>query len=175
MRKSFIVFCLVLLAGCASNPSSCPQNFSAQAPEKWHQVNTPDFYLLTKDGPYSQYILVQQRPIDKPFLHTSKKLFMGMAARDVAAVFLEEIANDEEVHNFHVMENQLTRINQHEAFRLVFTYEDKDSRQFKTFMYGFLDGNWFYSLRYNADSSFYCNQDIEEFNRFVQSFRVGEA
>jgi hypothetical protein len=175
MRKLLAVFCLVLLVGCASNPSSCPQSFSAHPPEEWHQVNTPDFYLLTKDGPFSQYILVQQRPIDKPFVHTSKKLAMGMAPKDAAAVFLEEIANDEAVRAFRLLESRLARVNQHEAFELVFTYEDKDSRQFKTYMYGFLNGNWFYSLRYNADHSSYCNRDIEAFQRFVLSFKAGEA
>jgi hypothetical protein len=165
----------VFLVGCSSNPTSSPNNFSAQTPEKWYQVDTPNFYILTKDGPYSQYILVQQRPIDKPFAHTSKKLVSGMAPKDVAGIFLEEVTNDEEVRNFLLLENRLGRVNSHEAFRLIFTYEDKDNRQFKTLMYGFLNGDWFYTLRYNADQSFYCNQDIEEFQKFVKSFRAGEA
>lgn len=175
MRKLLLVICFVFLVGCASNPPSCPNNFSAQTPEKWYQVDTPNFYILTKDGPYSQYILVQQRPIDKPFAHTAKKLVSGMAPKDVAVIFLEEIANDEEVYNFRLLENHLGLVNSHEAFRLIFTYEDKDNRQFKTLMYGFLNGDWFYTLRYNADQSFYCNQDIEVFQKFVKSFKAGEA
>jgi len=175
MRKLLLVICFVFLVGCASNPTSSPNNFSAQTPEKWYQVDTPNFYILTKDGPYSQYILVQQRPIDKPFAHTSKKLVSGMAPKDVAGIFLEEVTNDEEERNFLLLENRLGRVNSHEAFRLIFTYEDKDNRQFKTLMYGFLNGDWFYTLRYNADQSFYCNQDIEEFQKFVKSFRAGEA
>jgi hypothetical protein len=175
MKKLLLVLCLALLVGCATNPASCPENFSAQAPEKWHQINTPKFYILTKDGPYSQYILVQQRPVDKPFAHTMKTLARGMSPGDVAAVFLEEMTNDEAVCNFRLLENQVTRVNEHQAFKLVFTYDDKDGRQFKTYMYGFVDGNWFYSLRYNADRSLYCKQDIDEFQRFVQSFKVNQA
>ena len=175
MKKLFLVLCLALLVGCATNPSSGPQNFSAQPPEQWHQVNTPKFYILTKDGPYSQYILVQQRPVDKPFSNTSRKLAKGMSPKDAAAVFLEEISNDAEVFNFRLVENQMSRVNQHEAFKLVFTYEDKDGRHFQTYMFGLLNGNWFYSLRYNADRSMYCNQDIDEFHRFVKSFKVNEA
>lgn len=177
MKKLFLasLLCLAFLTGCATNPSSGPQNFSAHPPEKWHQVNTPKFYILTKDGPYSQYILVQQRPIDKPFAHTPKMLARTMSPGDAAAVFLEEMANDEAVCNFRLVENKPTLVNQHEAFKLVFTYEDKEGRRFKTYMYGFVNGNWFYSLRYNADRSLYCNQDIEEFQRFVWSFKINEA
>jgi hypothetical protein len=175
MRKLLLVLCLVLLVGCASNPASSPQGFSVQPPEKWYQVNTPKFYVLTKDGPYSQYILVQQRPIDKPFAHTPKTLARGMSASDAAAIFLEEVLNDEAVCNFRLLENQPTRINQHEAFKLVFSYEDKTGLRFQTYMYGFLNENWFYTLRYNADLVRYNNQDIEEFQRFVESFKVNEA
>ena len=175
MKKLILLLCLAFFVGCATNPSSGPQNFSAQPPDQWHQLNTPKFYILTKDGPYSQYILVQQRPLDKPFAHTSKTLSRNMPPKDVAAAFLDEIRNDEAVRDFRLVENQPTRVNQHEGFRLVFTWEDKDGLKQKTFMYGFVNGNWFYSLRYNADASLYCRQDLEEFLTFVRSFKVNEA
>ena len=175
MKKLLLVLCLAFLIGCATSQGSGPQNFSVEPPDKWHQLNTPKFYILTKDGPYSQYILVQQRPLNKPFTNTSRTLSKGMSPGDVAAVFLEEISNDTALCNFRLLDKQLTRVNQHQAFRLVFSYDDKDGRPFQTYMYGFVEGNWFYSLRYNADRSLYCNQDIEEFNRFVRSFKVKEA
>lgn len=175
MRKLLLVLSLALLVGCATNPSSSQQNFSAQTPEKWYHVDTPKFYILTKDGPYSQYILVQERPINKPFTHTSKTLAKGMSPRDAAAVFLDEMVNDEALCNFRILENQPLRVNNHEAFKLVFTYEDKEGMKFQTYMYGFLNGNRFYTLRYNADLTFYCNQDIEEFHKFVKSFKINEA
>jgi hypothetical protein len=175
MKKLLIVLCLAFLMGCAANQSSCPQNFSAQLPQKWYQVNTPKLYILTKDGPYSQYILVQQRQIDKPFDHTSKILAGGMSPQELAAVFIEEIQHDKAVINFRLIENKPTRVNQHDAFRLVFTYEDKDGYRFQTYMYGFVNAKWFYSLRYNADVACYCNQDIEEFHKFVQSFKINAA
>jgi len=175
MKKLLIVLCLAFFVGCAANQSSCPQNFSAQLPEKWYQVNTPKFYILTKDGPFSQYILVQQRPIDKPFTHTQRTLARGMSPQDVAAVFIDEMKNDEAVRNLRFIENRATRVNNHDAFKLVFTYEDKDGLKFQTFMYGFLNQNSFYTLRYNADLSCYCNQDIEEFHKFVRSFKINEA
>ena len=175
MRKLVIVFCLVMFVGCATGQSPRTENFSAQLPEKWYQVNTPKFYILTKDGPFSQYILVQQRPLDKPFAHTSKVLARGMSPEDASAVFLDEMRNDEAVLNLRLIENKRTRVNHHDAFRLVFTYEDKDGLKFQTYMYGFLNENWFYTLRYNADLACYCNQDIEEFHQFVKTCKIKEA
>jgi hypothetical protein len=164
-----------LFLGCAAGQSNSPQNFSAQHPEKWYRVNTPEFYILTKDGPFSQYILVQQRPIDAPFAHTRRTLSRDMSPQEVAAVFLDEMRNDEAVRSFRLVENRTTSVNHHEAFKLVFTYQDKDGLNFQTYMYGFLNQNWFYTLRYNADLACYCNQDIEEFHKFVRSFKVKEA
>jgi hypothetical protein len=175
MKKLFIILSLAFMVGCATNQASIPQNFSAHLPQNWYQVNTPKYYILTKSGPYSQYILVQQRPIDKPFAHTSKTLNMAMSPKQVAAVFVDEMANDEAVLNFRVVENKLTRVGEHDGFRLVFNYGDKQGHSFKTYMYGFLDGNSFYTLRYNADVSCYCNQDLEQFHKFVQSFKINKA
>jgi len=175
MKKLAVVLCLAFLMGCAANQPSGQQNFSAQTPDKWYQVNTPKFYILTKDGPYSQYILVQQRPVEKPFAHTRKVLVREMSVRDAAAVFLDEIRNDEAVINFRLIENKPAKVNGYDAFRLVFAYEDKDGLKFQTYMYGFLDGNWFYTLRYNADLACYCSEDIEAFQRFVRSFKTGQA
>ena len=172
MKKLLIVLCLGFVIGCAGNQASSPQNFSAQLPQNWYQVNTTKYYILTKDGPYSQYILVQQRPIDKPFVHTSKTLNRAMSPREVAAVFVEEMAQDQAVLNFRLLENKATRVNVHDGFRLVFTYGDQEGHRFQTYMYGFLNGDSFYTLRYNADASCYCNQDIEEFHKFVQTFRI---
>jgi hypothetical protein len=175
MKKLLIVLSLALMIGCAANQASSPQNFSAQLPQNWYQVNTTKFYILTKDGPYSQYILVQQRPIDKPFAHTSKTLNRAMSPKEVATVFVEEMTNDEAVLNLRLLENKPARVNVHDGFRLVFTYGDKEGHNFQTYMYGFLAGDSFYSLRYNAEVSSYCNQDIEEFHKFVRSFKINNV
>jgi hypothetical protein len=175
MKKLLIVLCLAFLTGCAANQASDPQNFSAHLPQNWYKVNTTKFYVLTKDGPYSQYILVQQRPIGKPFAHTSKSLNSAMSPKEVAAVFVEEMANDEAVLNFRLVENKPARVNDQDGFRLIFTYRDKEGHNFQTYMYAFLAGDSFYSLRYNADVSCYCSQDIEEFHKFVQSFKINNA
>ncbi len=175
MKKLLIVLSLAFMTGCAANSAVSLQNFSAHQPQNWYKVNTPKYYVLTKDGPFSQYILVQQRLIDKPFAHTSKTLNRNMSPKEVAAVFVEEMANDEAVLNFRLVENKPSRISEHEAFRLVFTYGDKEGHSFRTYMYAFLAGDSFYSLRYNADVSCYCDQDIEEFHKFVRSFKINNA
>ncbi|MBN2033954.1 MAG: hypothetical protein JW836_11810 [Deltaproteobacteria bacterium] len=175
MKNLLLVLIISFSVGCTANRSSCLQDFSAQPPEKWHRVDSPEFYILTKDGPYSQYILIQQRPLEKPFIHTSKALAGGMSSGDAAALFLEEIMNDEAVYNFRLLENRSAHVNHHEAFRLVFTYENKEGLKFQTYMYGFINGNWFYTLRYNADLVCYSHHDIEEFHRFLRSFRITDA
>ena len=54
---------------------------------------------------------------------------------------------------------------------MVFRYSTKAGIPFKTHVCGLLFGNWFYSLRYNADESKSTPEDMETFERMVDSFR----
>jgi hypothetical protein len=145
MKKLLWLF-LLLITSCASwsnfgssgEPSS--YNFTIELPEQWTRLNTKKYFILTKDGTFSQYILVQQRHVDKPFTHTKKKINKGMVPQEAAQVIVDEITSDRSVLNFRVIENLPATVNQYNGFRIVFTYETKERLKFQTIYYGFLQG-----------------------------------
>jgi hypothetical protein len=151
------------------------QDFCVEAPEQWHRLNTRRHLMFTKDGPFSQYILVQQRHLSEPFKHTKRTFRQGMLPQEAAEVIMAEITSDRAVLDFEVIENLPARVSRFDAFRLVFTYRTTDGLKFKTIYYGLMPGNWYYGIRYNASDKSYSKKDIEIFERFITNFDILEG
>jgi hypothetical protein len=169
---------LLLITGCASvaqerSLKKLPDNdFSVEIPEGWWKPKHIDKYLITKDGVFLQYVLIQQRPIDRPYRNTKKKLNKEMLPQEAAGVIIDEIASDRRIFNFDVIENAPAIIDGREGFKILFTFEDKKGSSFKTLYYGFISGDWFYNLRYNAAMRYYFEKDITAFEQILSSFKV---
>jgi hypothetical protein len=180
MIKRFSWVLLLFMTACASwvpaaglhdSPS---YHFSVTLPEKWMQFKTDDYLLVSKDGPFLQYVLIQERDVDQPFGHTSKILHSGMLAQEAAQVIIDEISSDRGVSDFQVVENRPARINGLDGFKLLFTHRNRDGLLFQTQYYGFLSDDRFYAIRYNAAQRYYFDKDIQTFETILSSFQVTE-
>jgi hypothetical protein len=158
-------------AGLHDSPS---YHFSVTLPEKWMKFKSDDYLLVSKDGPFLQYVLIQERDVEQPFGHTSKRLHSGMLAQEAAQVIIDEISSDRCVSDFQVVENRPARINGLNGFKLLFTHKNRDGLLFRTQYYGFLSGDRFYAVRYNAAQRYYFDKDIQTFERILSSFQVTE-
>ena len=85
-----LLICLLIFFGCASaaqerSLEELPDaDFSVDIPGGWWKPGYTNKYLLTKDGPYLQYVLIQQRPLNKAFRYTKKKISAGMLPQEAA-------------------------------------------------------------------------------------------
>ena len=179
--KKLLCLIFLFMASCASlgQPANLSQsasrNFTLEFPEEWRKVTTGKYLMITRDGAFAQYILVQQRHVDQPFSHTKKKIHKSMLPQEAAGVILDEITSDRAILNFQVLENLPAAVNGYNGFRLVFTYKTNGGYKFKTLYYGFLQGDWFYSLRYNAADGRYSDNDVETFKEVLESFKITAA
>ncbi len=173
MRK-LIWIILFIVAGCVSGMSTGaqPETYMVNAPKGWRKINTPKYYMITKDGAFLQYVLIQERPIDKPFLYTKKKLRRGMLPQEVAGIVADELSTDRTIIQFKLIENKPTSIKGNEGFKLLFTYKDRDGSSFKTKYYGFIRDGIYYNLRYTAAKRHYFAKDEKTFEKFIQTFRI---
>ena len=173
-----ILVSLFLITGCASvaqerSLKNLPVNdFLVEIPKGWWKPKHIDKYLFTKDGVFLQYVLIQQRPIDRPYRNTKKKLNKGMLPQEAADVIIDEIASDRRIYNFNVIENRPAIIDGRDGFKILFAYKDKKGSAFKTLYYGFIMGDSFYNLRYNAAMRYYFEKDIAAFEQILSSFKV---
>jgi len=173
-----LLICLLIFFGCASaaqerSLDELPDaDLSVDIPDGWWKPGYTNKYLLTKDGPYLQYVLIQQRPLNKAFRYTKKKISAGMLPQEAAAIIIDELASDRYLMNFSVIENTPATVDGHDGFRILFTYTDKKKSQFKTLYYGFIDADAFYNLRYCAAARHYFDKDIADFEQIVDSFKL---
>ena len=177
MRKLILLILFLVVASASGCPlgsasNSGPENFSVEIPEGWTRFSSSEYFLLTKEGLFSQYILVQQRRVNKPFSYTKKTLHKDMPPKEAAEIILEEMGSDDNLVNFKTIEYRPTLVGRYDGFRIVFSYQDKGGRKFRTVFCGILKGYWFYSLRYCAQEAKYSDQDLEAFKRVVNSFNI---
>ena len=169
---------MFLITSCASVAQKrslkdfSDNDFSVEIPKGWWKPKHLDKYLITKDGVFLQYVLIQQRPIDRPYRNTKKKLNRGMLPQEAAGVIIDEIASDRRIYNFNVIENAPAIIDGREGFKILFTYKDKKGSIFKTLYYGFINGESFFNLRYNAAMRYYFEKDIAAFEHILSSFKI---
>lgn len=179
MKKLLLLFIsMSLIFSCASSANKRSLNdlpksdFSVEIPDGWWKPQYVNKYLITKDGPFLQYVLIQQRPIDRIFKNTKKKMRPRMLPLESARIIIDEIASDRNIMNFKVIENAPAVIGGHAGFKILFTYKDKKGSEFKTLYYGFINGESFFNLRYNAATRHYFDKDIADFKQILNSFRL---
>ena len=173
MMKKILLVIFILFFSCASGMQNGESNdhFTVDIPEGWRQLDTNKFFLITKDGAFLQYALIQQRPLDKSFKHTKKKLRKGMLPQEAAVVIIDEITSDKNILNFKLIQNTPISMQGYQGFKIAFSYRDQDGTAFKTLYYGFIKDGLFYNIRYTAVKKHYFNKDLATFEKFVASFR----
>ena len=179
MKKLMVLLiCFIIIFGCASaakkrSLQKLPAaNFSVEIPDGWWKPEYINKFFITKDGPFRQYVLIQQRPLDKAFRYTKKKIRSGMLPQEAAGIIIDELASDRHLMNFKVIANTPATIDGHASFKILFAYRDEKGSKFKTLYYGFINGNSLYNLRYCAAKQHYFEKDIAAFEQIISSFKL---
>jgi hypothetical protein len=173
----FLLIAVCLIGGCASaaykrSLEDLPKSdFSVKIPDGWWKPQYIKRYLITKDGAFKQYVYIQQRPIDRPFKKTRKKLRKGMLPLESSKIIIDEIAADRNIMNFSMIENTPATIDGHAGFKILFSYRDKNGTGYKTLYYGFIRDASFFNIRYAAARQYY-DKDLADFKRILNSFKL---
>ena len=182
MKKffGFILF-LFILAGffaCAhtggyTKPAS--YSFKIDIPEGWRKIDNNRYLFVTKENPFLQYIMVQNRPIDRSFRYTKKKIQKDMLPEEAAQVIIDELASDQNLVNLRILSNTPATIKEYEGFKILYTYSDSNGQAYKTLYYGFIKEDTFFNLRFRAADQVYFQRDIVDFRSILNSFQIIKA
>ncbi|MEJ2474557.1 MAG: hypothetical protein P8Y74_11805 [Desulfobacterales bacterium] len=153
-----------------TTPSS-PSHFEVAIPAGWQKHTTKKFFLIYKVDPLRQYILAQERPLDKPFKFSKKRLTAGMQSQEVATVVIDELKSDKQLLNLVVIESASATIKGNDGCRILFTYGLGDGSHYKTLYYGFIRDASYVSLRLNVAADKDFDRDLQAFNEVVDSIR----
>src|SRR5512139_1604881 len=112
--KRFLWLFLLLFSACAAGQSGSSgkahEDFTVKIPEQWIRLNVPDSFMCSKEGPYEQYIYIQQRHVSDPLPHAKKSLAPGMKPTELAEVFIREISADPGVLDLKVVETKAAKV-----------------------------------------------------------------
>jgi len=180
MKKILWVTLFLLAAGCVActhnggRSNSTAYSFAVDIPEGWRRIDRP-YLLITKEGPFLQNIMVQNRFIGRSFRYTKKKMQKKMLPEEAAQIIIDEYASDQNIGNLKVLNNSPADINGHDGFKILLTYLGPKGNEFHTLYYGFIKADTFFNLRFTAGGRQNFQKDIETFKRMLNSFQVIKA
>ena len=179
MKRSLLIcVILVFVAGCVpwirtGGLYSAPaQNVVVELPDGWMRLNSNDYLLITRDGVMLEFILIEKIFVDDALKHTKKKFRRGMLPQELAEVILDNIGSNQNNLKLNVISNVPQKISGHSGFKATFTFNNKDGLKYKSIYHGFMSGDYFYGIRYNASQRHYYARELETFKRVVASLKL---
>ncbi|RJQ87123.1 MAG: hypothetical protein C4519_01200 [Desulfobacteraceae bacterium] len=146
--------------------------WSVQAPEGWMRFVAPTYEMLSKDGPYLQYIFIQERPVSAAFKYTQQHIEADMLPHELARVVIDNLQGDPQISGFTLLANSPAQIGGKAGFKLVYTHQDRQGLDMKTIYYGTVHSDRFLNLRYTAAQRHYFNVDMYTFEQVFKSLRL---
>jgi hypothetical protein len=73
------------------------------------------------------------------------------------------------VHDFEVKESKSAKVAGNPGFRVVYSYKTAEGLKMQGVLYGLINGEWFYLIRYAAPKRHYFDRDLKAFERVVAS------
>jgi hypothetical protein len=180
MKKHIWIILFLFAAGCVacthtggiSKPAS--YSFTIDIPEGWRKIDNNRYLFVTKESPFLQYIMVQNRPIDRSFRNTKKKMKREMFPEEAAQVIIDELISDQNLVNLRILDNTPASINGHAGFKILYTYRDSEDQVYKTLYYGFIKEDTFFNLRFTAADQVYFKRDVGDFRNILNTFQIVE-
>lgn len=166
---------LALLAyGCATIWEPAPnvlaaQSWSLKPPEGWMRLTTPTYEMLSCDGPYLQYIFIQEQSLQQGLRNSRQKIGPAMLPHEAAAVIIDTLKSDTRIRNFHLLKNSPVLLGGKSGFRLIYTYIDDQGVQIKCDYYGVILQRTFFNIRYTAAQRHYFDKDAGRFQQTLAS------
>jgi hypothetical protein len=178
-NRLILLAIIVMIAGCAGwkavDGGIHSETYRVEVPNGWMKYDAGAYVMISRDGPYLQYVLFQERPLERPFLNARKRLTADMLPQEAAQIIIDDLSSDPMVANFTVIENVPAVIDDHDGFRLLFRYSDPKGLTLKTAYYGFIQGQIYYSLRFTAPQRYYFDNDIDVFESMLSKFHLVAA
>ena len=172
-----MVLVLMLTTACAGQWKTVPSTlrvpeWSITMPEGWMHLSLPDSEMLSKNGPYLDFIMIQSRPLAKGFRFTKQELNSNMLPHEAAQVIIDNLRSDPLIRTFHLLASEPAMIGGREGFRLTYSYRDQHGVVLKTIYHGTLLPDRFFNIRYTAAQRYYFENELPAFNGVLNSLQL---
>jgi len=143
-----------------------------EIPGGWMRLTTSNYDMFSRDGPFLQYILLQERPVAEGFRYTRQKMEASMLPHEMARVIIDNLSVDPHIRDLRLLENGPAMVGGQPGFKLIYTYQDTQGVDMQTLYYGTVHADHYINLRYSATQRHYFDMDRDTFDRVFQSLRI---
>lgn len=172
-----LALALLMLTACAGGWQTAREGlsrpqWSISTPDGWMHLSMPDSDMLSKDGPYLEYILIQARPLTQPFRFTKQRLSRTMLPHEAAELIVDNLRADPLIRGFRFHSGEPVLVDGNAGFKLTYGYLDKHGVELKTVYYGVLLPDHFFNLRYTAARRYYFDKEQAAFSQVLDSLEL---
>ena len=155
MTGFWVAVVLLLTTACAGPWKTVPDRlvtpqWSITTPQGWMHLSMPDSEIISKNGPYLEFIMLQSRPVTKRFRFTNQELNAAMLPHEAAELIIDSLRSDPHIRNFQTLASEPAVIAGHSGFKLIYRYRDQHGVVLKTIYLGTFLGDQFFNIRYTG-------------------------
>jgi hypothetical protein len=185
VRRLTILAVCAALAACAQAPARV-DTARTQGPNKAYSVDLPvgwikqytmeNNLIVSRDGFLLQTIAVVHRPLKGAFQRTKKDAAESMLPSELAELEIAEIkARDELTEALTVLENEPASVSGKEGFRVRVAYRNPRGLEIHEEVYGVAGPSGLYLLVFRAPRLYYFPKYYPDYQRTVESFKIGAS
>ena len=173
-KRCFLL--VLLLTGCVASSWTKSGGMFTEGdlvlsiPDGWMMKEGDHSLMITKDGMPLQRIWIFDVEINKLAGEGTKTVKTNMLPQEAAEFVVDILQSDKNLSQFALLENKPATVNGNKGFRLVYTYKERNL-PYKSVYYGFLYGERFLRISYNAPVRHYFDKDVDVFETIVNSLR----
>lgn len=171
---------LLLVTGCSATWQPVPQilagrSWTIDTADGWMRLATPNYEMLSQDGPYLQYVFIQELPLANGLCGSRQRLNVTMLPHEAAEVITDTMLSDQRIRMFKLIRNEPAVVGGKMGFRLVYTYLDDQGVEMKCDYYGVILSKTFFNVRYTAAERYYFDKDFNLFEKMTASLRFSDG
>ena len=176
MKGIGVAVALVLTTACAGPWKTVPDKLSAlqwsvTTPPGWMHLSQSDSEMLSKNGPYLEFIMIQSRSLTKGFRNTRQALNPAMLPHEGAELIIDNLRSDPHIQGFRMLASEPAMIAGRAGFKLTYSYMDQHGVALKTIYYGVISPDRFFNIRYTAAQRYYFDKELPAFTQVLTSLR----
>ncbi len=145
--------------------------YQMQPPAKWMTIRKDATTVISRHGPGLEAIVIERRKVGKPFCGTSLTCAVSMLPHEIGRLVLLRKTAIPDVLDVKLQEESVASVDGRKAVKVVFEYLQAGI-PCTDVVYAFIDGNYYYELRYFAVARHYFAESLDEFERMVGEFKV---
>ena len=95
-----------------------------------------------------------------------------MLPQEAAEIVIQNFRSNSTIMNQQVLENNPAVIGGYPGFKIAMAFQTRQGLTKQSILYGFLSGDSYYEILYEAAKRFYFSKDVSDFEKVKETFKL---